>query len=93
MEGTASLLHTDPSIGPIESKTFVIDEMELRISRRMKFSRKTNNDLVQHREETVKSGEIGRLTSILGTRIACWFLPEEIKSLVTHGIVTLYREF
>lgn len=86
------MLHTDPSIGPIESKTFVIDEMELGISRRMKFSRKTNNDLV-HREETVKSGEIGRLTSILGTRIPCWFLPEEIKSLVTYNIVTLYREF
>lgn len=92
MEGTASLLHTDPSIGPIESKTFVIDEMELGISRRMKFSRKTNNDLV-HREETVKSGEISRLTSILGTRIPCWFLPEEIKSLATYSIVTLYREF
>lgn len=86
------MLQTDPSIGPIESKTFVIDEMELGISRRMKFSRKTNNDLV-HREETVKSGEIGRLTSILGTRIPCWFLPEEIKSLVTYSIVTLYREF
>lgn len=70
MEETASLLHTGPSIGPIESKTFVIDEMELGISRRMKFSRKTNNDLV-HTEETVKSGEIGRLTSILRTRVLC----------------------